>query len=729
MAAETFLVLFRPTRHFSQIIICTLLVGCVPTFFAAEARFERWRWSNPLPHGNNVMDMFVSSRIAVQVGDGGSVYVQDETERWAPCNTGVTNYLRGVAVLGNRYIVVGENGCVLWSDDGANFQKGTLLPTTTDNWFEGVAASGQRAVAVGDNGSIYTSTNGITWTGVASGTTEWLRSVAFGASTFIAVGENGTILKSSSSATSWSRVSTNTTGVTSHLNRVRYLSTSGGNWFVAVGMRGTAIYSTSAGSTWQGLSSGTSNTLFDVAANSNGLLLAGDQEIRFRNSEGFWTNQITDLPTNAPPAWTYYAAFGTNSSWLVAGRAGLLVGGSMTNGAPTHTWTVSPTSSHAWLWDVTVQQGICVAAGDLATIQTSLDGILWASEAVPGTYTNLVLLGVGGNTNLLLAAGNGGALFYSCAGMTNMTVTNYVGTNVVITNTTFNTLGMIWTKVVAFTTNTLQGVAASSSSYLVCGDGGSIFTSPNGTNWTSRVAPTTDFLSGVAFSPVGWVCVGKRGTLLRSVDGVSWTKMELGTTNWLYRVRYVGGAFVALGQNGSIYTSTDSITWTSRSSGTKAWLNDATYMNGKWWIVGTQGLLLSSSDLFDWTTVPVPTVKSLYAATTFEGKLLCLGVEGVVLRNQIEPISSPVQILGYDRTVGISGIGTNAYSAAFELFLFGGMPDQFFHFLSSTNMGVAPWITNATLEVFDPSGTIYLIRTRNLTNAPGQEYYRTIGVP
>ena len=39
-----------------------------------------------------------------------------------PGLTGVTNYLRGVALMGDRFLVVGENGCVLWSDDGNNFQ-------------------------------------------------------------------------------------------------------------------------------------------------------------------------------------------------------------------------------------------------------------------------------------------------------------------------------------------------------------------------------------------------------------------------------------------------------------------------------------------------------------------------------------------------------------------------------------------------------------------------------
>ena len=195
------------------------------TAVAIEVKPERWRWSNPLPHGNNVLDMLVTTDVAVQVGDGGTVYVQGLDERWAPAVTGVTNYLRGVALMGERFLVVGENGCILWSDDGNDFQRAQVSPATAD-WFEGVAASAQRAVAVGDNGAIYTSTNGTNWTKSTSGTSEWLRGVAFGDGAFVAVGENGTILRSTS-GTSWSK----TTAGTAHLNRVRYLGTGGAGQF------------------------------------------------------------------------------------------------------------------------------------------------------------------------------------------------------------------------------------------------------------------------------------------------------------------------------------------------------------------------------------------------------------------------------------------------------------------------------------------------------------------
>ena len=711
-----------PCRWLPLLLVLTGLVPLPGGVRAGTVNPARWRWSNPLPHGNNVFDMLMDGDVAVQVGDGGSVYVQFDGGRWAPAVTGVTNYLRGVTLLGARIIAVGEEGCILWSDDGKTFQRAQLSPVTSD-WFEGVTASTQRAVAVGDNGAIYTSTDGVAWSKATSGTTEWLRGVAAGSGSFVAVGENGMVLRSTT-GTSWSRV---TIGVSAHLNRVRYLGSGAAGQYIAVGNGGVALSSANGSSSWSSLGSGTTNHLYDAALNDTGTLLVGDQEIRFR-ATGIttWSNQITSLSTNAPPGWVYLSAVGAGNSYWVAGRTGLLLEGTRTNGVSQYAWQALPDSSHAWLWDVTVVNGTYVAAGDLATILTSLDGILWSREVVPVPRTNTVLLGVGGTTNLLLAAGNAGIVLISRAGLTNLAITNVVGTNLVVTSNTFNTLGLIWTNLPVFTTNTLQGVAASDNRYVLSGEWGMIFTSTDGSNWTTHTTPTTNFLSGITPFPNGWLAVGDRGTMLRAgPDAADWTRVTLNTTNWLYRARWTGSQMVVVGQNGAIFTSPDGTNWTARVSGTKNRLNDVTFVDGTWFAVGNQGLLLASTNLAAWTALPAPTVKSLFGAATFAGQLVLTGVEGVVLRNQVVPQSTPVNILGYDLSLVTETNGVTAY----ELFLFGGEPDQFFAFQSCTNLGAGSWATNASLELFDASGTMYLLRSRDQTNVPLREFYRTALTP
>jgi hypothetical protein len=698
--------------------IAVLSVVPAPSFSAIRA--DRWRWSNPAPHGNNVLDMKVSTDVAVQVGDAGALHVQRSDGRWAPIATATDNYLRSTTLLGDRIIATGESGTILWSDDGSTFEDVSL---DTADWLEGVTASSQRAVAVGDEGSLYTSTNGVAWTQTAAGTTyEWLRGVAFGAGGFVAVGENGTILRASTSAASWSL---GNSGTTEHLNRIRFLG-GGSGAFYAVGNQGTLLRS-DTGTAWSSMESGTTNDLYDVALNNTGLLLAGDQELRISIDGGAsWVDQINELPTNAPAAWVYLSAHGSGTSWLVAGRSGLLMEGSCTNGIDC-TWQPSPTdSSHVWLWDMTVQNGIYIAVGDLANIQTSLDGILWAQEVVPVSYTNTVLLGVGGTSNLLLAVGNDGHVFASQAGAVEVTVTNSVGT----TNAMVGTYGVVWTNLATFTTNTLQGVAATDGLFIVSGSAGEIFTSPDGTNWTKRTTPTSNFLSSVAIGGGICIAVGDGGTVIRSADnGVSWSTATSGitTSDWLYRVRWMEGRFVIVGENGKIYTSSNGTSWTARASGTTKWLSDVAYVDSQWFVSGYQGTLLTSTNLADWSKLLLPTGKSLFSAGAKDGQLLLVGVEGVTLRNQVASKTSPVMLLDYSQSLAVD---SNAVDTVYELFLFGGEPDQFFDFQSTTNLVADTWESrNGTLELYDSSGTLYAIRTRDATNAPPAEYYRTQLVP
>lgn len=680
----------------------------------------RWRWSNPAPHGNNVLDMLRAGDTEVQVGDAGSVYIRSAGGRWEPMRSGVTNYLRGVAVLGERLLVSGENGVILWSDDWRTFNRATVSPAT-GSWFEGVTASGQDAIAVGDAGDVYTSATGTNWTRVASGTSSWLRGVAAGGGASVAVGEDGTILRSTSGG-AWSRV----TGVpNTHYNRVRSTAVAGGWLFVAVGDGGVALSSSNGGRSWSSLNPGTTNDLLDAAFNDTGTLLVGDQEVLFRSNGGTtWSRQTSETDTNAAPPWSYLAAVGSGSEFAVAGRTGRFVEGLLTNAV--YRWDNGALSSRAWLWDVTtVANGLRVAVGDLATVLTSLDGLVWPREVVTGPVTNTVLLGVGGNTNLLVAVGNAGKVLVSRAGETNLVVTNIVGAETVITNRTVNTLGVIWEEISGITTRTLQGVGASADRYVLTGDDGVILTSVNGSNWTILPPVTTKFLSGVTAHPGGWVAAGERGALLRAGGDASvWTVVPPATTNWLNRVRWVGDRLVAVGQNGTVLTSSDGLEWAPRTSGSSLWLKDVTYVGGAWYAVGDWGLILSSTNLADWTPVTSPTVKSLYAATAWDGQLLAAGIEGVVLRNQIVPRMTPVDFLAfhYEIVPPGAGGGTNvSYGTLDEVFLLGGQPDQFFDLLSAPGLGTNTWSFRGQYEVFDPSGTLYLYGTRTLTNAPAVE--------
>lgn len=693
----------------------------------------RWRWSNPRPHGGNIVDMAFSTslNLAVQVAERGQIFTSTDLGFWIPRDTGTSNDLRAVCFFGQRILVTGENGRVLWAmattpDD---WRFGTTTPASTTDWLEAVAASPLTAVAVGDNGAVYTTATGTNWTKQTSGTAEWLRGVAWGntmgggSSVFVAVGENGTVIRSYAGS-SWS-VKTSITA--QHLTRVAFTSLPTPR-FIAVGEAGVCFYSLNNGTNWTPEVTGATNDLFHASSaggfSGNGARLAsGDSEVRMQEIGSGWSNEVASV--SGPTPWTYYTSLGRPNYFLIAGRTGLMEECSKTNGAP-HVWQPFDQSVRNWFWDVTYPTNLYVTVGDRATVLTSLNGVDWRPEVVPEALTNSIFLGVGGNTNMLIAAGERGSLMFSPNVETNFVVSDTNGTNVTMFTTNGSAFGVLWYPADPPTTNDLQGVAATSNLFVVSGANGTILTSPDATNWASITPVTTRFLSGLTAWPRGWIATGDDGVILSSASGTSWQVVwspNSQTTNWLYRVRYLNGRLIAVGQYGFIATSTNGTNWTKfnfAATGTTKWLNDVTWVNGTYYVVGNSGTVLTSTNATNWTSVGTLTRKNLYAAATDSAQLVTVGVEGVILRAQVVADTNAVQFLSYDHLTI-----TNQFGVFMEnLYLFGGSTDQQFSVDNRLDFGTNGWNAGPQLEFYDGSGTLFYLEMIALTNSPPREFYR-----
>lgn len=720
-------------------LLASLLIGLLesPRTLAAP----RWRWSNPLPHGNNVNDFaYRTNRGYVQVGDQGQFYTSEDSVQWTHHDLGFRQQLRAAVFHGDRLVVTGEAGRVVWGDDLTTFA--TLSLATTD-WLEGVASSGTTLVAVGDNAALFTSASGTNWTRRTLPATQqaWFRGATWGGSApgfFVVVGENGTVL-TSPDGTTWTKRSVSS-GNGAHLNRVIWT----GSGFVAVGDAGTVIFGNAAGTSWvRQQASGATGDLNGAAAASNASrLVVGDQEVRHATLVGnvvVWTPQNSSSLSAPAPIANFLSAIWDGELFLLGGRAGLLAYGEPSAIPGIISWSTYPSPGRDWLFDLTpaVSYGtnisvsmpygslawttnrttnqFYVAAGDRASILNSDDGVTWAASLVPATATNRTYSGVTGNEHGLVAVGSGGTISfspvdYSAIVGTNRFTNGAVVTEVVVTNWA-NTLGLAWYASLSPTTLDLQAATASASRYVIGGAGGFVATSDNGTNWTTRASGTTRFLSGMDSHADGFIAVGDAGTILTSPDGVAWTAQTSGTTNWIYRVRAADGKFVAVGQNGTLLTSPDAITWTARLTGVTNWLNDVEFVAGQWFAVGNQGTVLSSPDADTWTLDPtLITGKSLYAATTLRGQLITAGVEGVILRAQIGPFPEPVTVANYPK------LDTE------QLFLFLGAPDQAFRL--DRGDSVTDWRPETNLEITDPSGA--LLYLSGATNHPDRQFFRTV---
>lgn len=700
----------------ARAMVALLLAGgaLLATMAAARAAEGalRWRWSNPKPHGGNVVDMAYSAGlgVAIQVAELGQVFSTVDFNLWIPRESGTTNDLRAVAFFGSRILVTGQNGTVLYADRVDDFRAGTLSNGSTTDWLEGVTASPTLAVAVGDNGAIYTSADGINWQKRPSAN-QWLRGVTYGGGVFVAVGEAGKII-TSVNGTTWT---TRTSGTGQHFNRVSFA----GSRFKAVAENGACFSSTNSGVNWFGEATGASNDLFYAATSGLNRFVVGDSEVRVQNGGGGWTNELSKA--GGPVPWTYFSAARTPEFVLIAGRTGLMGEGYDGTGAEPVTWRPGDDSIRNWLWAATCPTNLYVAVGDRATVMTSLNGVDWKLELVPEAVTNAIFLGVGGSADLLIAVGDHGAMAISPNVVESVLVTNLIDGELVVTTVDNHSLGVVWSAPARVTTNDLQGVGAAEDLFVVTGAAGTILTSNDGSNWLAKVSPTDRFLSGVTSWPGGWVATGDDGAMVSSVDGESWSLVGAITTNWLYRVRFAGGRLITVGQNGTILTSTNGVAWTKQASGTTKWLNDATFVDGSWFVVGNSGTVLTSTNAVNWTQVGTLTRKNLYGAATDSRQLIAVGVEGLILRSPVVAVTNDVKFLSFDRIVTGGGSGYLAQN----LYLFGGRPDQRFTLDYRSAFDTNVWRAGPELEFLDGSGTLFFLETITTTNPPAKEFYRT----
>jgi hypothetical protein len=688
-----------------------------------------WRWSNPTPHGNDIVDMAWTGYLSVQVAELGQLYTGTDFLGWVPQNSGTTNDLQAVKFFGQRIVFVGANGTVGYSDDGVKFTASALItPDTPADWLVDMGVSSNLVVSVGDNGVIYTSSDGVAWhyQGRAPNNPngDWLLSAAWGGGTFVITGENG-YLATSPNGTNWT---TQSSGVSDDLMRVTWISATNpvslfpytGFW--AVTYDGKAIYSTNSGASWKSFSLGVStNILYAAAANSTSGLLAGDTDVRLGTSAANWQRQTSSLqnPSSAP-SWTYYCALwdNTNGVYRLGGDDGMMVAGTPSTNN-TYDWEMQyPDNDRSLLWQATVVNGLYVAVGDYATIMTSDNGGDWTTEALPLTNSislaNTVFFCVGGNSNLLIAAGNSGSLAVSPNTSVNVVLTNVDGT---LSTNAASSLGVVWYSLPAPATNDLTGICAFSNKFYLAGSSATLLSSANGTNWTRVAVPAAGSidLAGLASSSNTLVAVGDQGLILSSSDGTTWVKQTSGTANGLFRVRYLNGCFLALGENGTILKSTTGLSWSPMISGTTNWVNDAVMVSNVCYVVGNQGTVLASSNFLNWTNIGCITYQSLYGAAEQNGQLVVVGLQGTILRSQIIPnLTSPIFFYYY------------AQASGQNIFYVSGAPDQQFTLDYSTNLKT--WTTGPLLDFIYGSGTLTFLTSLG-ANPPPAQFYRATLVP
>jgi hypothetical protein len=159
-----------------------------------------WQDTDNLGISTTLRGITYAAGFFVVVGDNGIIIASNNNgTTWNSLTSGVTNNLYNVRYLNNNWYAVGTNGTLL---KGVLRSSGTItwtkvLTNVTDTLYD-ISLSNNIFVIVGNRGTILNSTNGTNWYKVSTSVTDHLVSLAPNAPSPIAVGTTGIIVQESS---------------------------------------------------------------------------------------------------------------------------------------------------------------------------------------------------------------------------------------------------------------------------------------------------------------------------------------------------------------------------------------------------------------------------------------------------------------------------------------------------------------------------------------------------
>jgi len=589
-------------------VTAVLLSLCTCALSATSC--DGWDWLNPTPDGNALHGAAHDGARAVVVGLSGEVLLSlDGGATWTQEDLGTRADLWDVTYGNGLFVAVGVDGALFTSADGAAW---TPRSTGATGDLQAVCWNGSLFVAVGQAGQLATSPDGQNWTAgtiPGLGTNTYLSGLIWTGALFMAVGgdydgySTGTYTSYSATSADGSSWTLNTLDTTSPprgwgglLNDVAW----NGSLFLAVGDSGIA-YTSANGSSWTARDSGTDMWMMGVVWNGANFAATGQAGATVL---ALTPNGVSWSFPGAPVGdmWDIEVAEGTPGRTLVFGE-----GGALYVSDPLAGWIQKRP-----LQGETLNYLYGAAAGDPSSPSgrpSVVVGYDW------GYGMGLVLRSTGGGawqrTSLL-----GSTLYGVTQGATRYVAVGSGGT------VGWSTDGDAWNWS-SISARTYNGVCnTGTGTFLLCGTGGTLATSPNGATWTTQPSGTTSTLRGVTCGGGRCIAVGNAGTIRHGLSaGDYWGFSSSGVSSTLYGVAYgeppgFPGTYVAVGSLGVILTSTDGMAWTPRASGTAATLRGVTWTGGQFVAVGTGGTALASGDGRHWSRVTTGNSGLFYAVSS-----------------------------------------------------------------------------------------------------------------
>jgi photosystem II stability/assembly factor-like uncharacterized protein len=250
---------------------------------------------------------------------------------------------------------VGRNAKIARSDDAG--KSWTLQRAPSDASLQSIVAwDPQRAIAVGNVGTVIrTEDGGRTWTAVAGlpeqvGAKKLMRARSIGDAAALVVGEFGTVLITRDAGKSWTAIGKKvdvawndvaivdgTWILVGEFGRMQLSRDAGSTWQaiaspvksslnaiafrdpqngIAAGLDGVLLATTDGGTEWKQIASSTNVHLFDIRHGATGWLVAADQGLLLRSTDGgTWSGA---RPVDRDYSW-YSSIEPAGDHWVIAG--------------------------------------------------------------------------------------------------------------------------------------------------------------------------------------------------------------------------------------------------------------------------------------------------------------------------------------------------------------------------------------------------------------------------
>ncbi|MBI5135139.1 hypothetical protein HZA86_02810, partial [Candidatus Uhrbacteria bacterium] len=510
---------------------------------------------------NDLLDIgFASATDGMIVGGEGIILSTSNGTDWHGIESPSGDHINAVAVKPNTVNawVVTQAGETYASTSfegewGANQTSGNTTPLNDIDW-----VTANTLYSVGNSGKILKTTDGDTWSELASGVTENINAVHFpvDATTGWAVGANGTILKITNSGSTVDAQSNFLDlvgdpiavwpGGLPEFNDVQMVDNQNG-W--VVGADAYLFKTTDGGGSWRLQESNAGaeiSNLIVLDPNNVWATTRTDRLIQTTNGGNTWVAR-DNIST-----YGYYsgAAASATSMWFVGQQSGVV---QWTDSGDT--LTLKNIDAHKVLKDVDGVGDTVYAAGFNRQIVKSTDaGATWVSlgTELAASSQDLYSIAVArDNADVVWAGGPGGYIFKTIDG------------------------GGAWSTQTAAGgySGLYQDIDAPSSlvAWAVGNDGAVHRTTTGGATWT-----TTSYSGGVnmlgveALNDQVAIAVGAGGTIIQTTDGgITWDTPDTQSSEDLVSVYFVNATTGwAVGDAGTIRKTTDSGgTWTIQANG------------------------------------------------------------------------------------------------------------------------------------------------------------------